>query len=1461
MAIIQRSIWTKSDIVPVPFNLKPLLKFTTQNWGYGSNSSSRNNIELNEATSNFVFNLQNKTTGEYVSDFKVRFVGSQDFSSNTNPPTYINDSRVTYLVTDNIFTVQFFAPSDGTGISVASQVIWYTDAINSLANGLTKKGTFGGTDDYTLTLNNVTVSIPTSSGTSEVAKFDWEIINNTIGSVPNFTAGVTNSNTSQGDTTISDVSFNADNRDPKAGPPFMGGSYTKSTDTLEPVDSNWSITLPDNIVNADGTISNLDNLYELYTSYDDTSDHSELTWYGDPYLAGIVYSNNLRAELSRFGIKDVKTSQTQLVNRSTVVTQVFTRNDDTEISSTFTIPRQLETLPSKIEFTNEPVDLVVNPAEQVNINFDNLDPKIDISAPTVKIESSGQETTNVDLTTTKQDVNLTIPQVNVEFAALGITGQPGVGFLQIFTRSINAPATPTGGTFNFTTNVLTPPTDWAQSISDGSDEDVYATQSVVREGTSLLWATPYKVTNNTNTYITSGTFGAVSNTRSGISVNGSVINIIVKSSLADWSDSGQFIGNENNYLYSYDSKGTDSFTGNPILVNVLPVPSTGPNAANLVANEIIRQINSDYLSLDLNNGTAVNISFDDIISTDEFNIEKAKRITAETTLQTNINTEKARITKEIIDRAGAITNVNSSISSESTTRAAADTLLQTNITNEAATRATNDSTLQGNIDTEKTRITNEITARETADTTLQDNIDAEETRAIGIENTLGSTIAQEATIRQTADSTADTKFSKAFTLASFNTTTRKLSLMDQNGRTETLNIPETIQNLDAFVTNIRLGASANKTGSIFHTVSGVTQFELLVDSIDNFTTTGGNFTSASNPGIMFTYDSVFEGTIAGTTGKFLTNIQPSSEIAAILNLTKIYQDGNNLVFKTFNNSEIEVDISRLDQSFDLFEETRDRKSEDSDLSDRIDPAYISATFDNSTRDLTLVPSDGSNSTILNIPFTTSDLNTFVTSATILNNTITLTRNDPTLPLLTIDLSSLDNTQAITDEAATRKTEDDKLSEAIIDESEAREMVDDSLDTKISDQDTAIKALITAEETARETKDEELDDRIDLEATTRAAEDVQINSKLDEAFDDASFTPSTRNLELLRVNRLNADGVTKTSKIVKIPFNEETIKGATYNPATNQLQLTKVDGTTIDVTLGPVDNSIQSGTFDSSTHTLILKKKDDTEVDISLSFLDKAEVSEVDFVARTNLVGVDIEINGNPSPFSFFAIRDPSFTEYGPRIYGKLPANNNNIINSTQFNGSSWNATVSGNTALPNFPIVNLAGNIVSIDPSGTADQILNDIIIGGTEAARITENNLLYKKISSSQLRIFRTNDTLLGYTLTASTPWDAVLNADNPTLFTPEEILTVIQTDTVKNVTVDLKELQINWGSVILNGTPGDTGSDATDINGAGSANYLKYTNFNDSTYYRIFNVDGEGETIRLTNQTTGTIVGTKTY
>lgn len=62
----------------------------------------------------------------------------------------------------------------------------------------------------------------------------------------------------------------------------------------------------------------------------------------------------------------------------------------------------------------------------------------------------------------------------------GSSGSNGLSIaeLTIFIRSASAPATPTGGTYNFATKVLTPPSGWSDAIPSGTNP-VYASRSVV----------------------------------------------------------------------------------------------------------------------------------------------------------------------------------------------------------------------------------------------------------------------------------------------------------------------------------------------------------------------------------------------------------------------------------------------------------------------------------------------------------------------------------------------------------------------------------------------------------------------------------------------------------------------------------------------------------------------------------------------------------------------------------------------------------------------------------------------------------------------------------------------------------------------------------------------------------------------------------------------------------------------
>ena len=403
---------------------------------------------------------------------------------------------------------------------------------------------------------------------------------------------------------------------------FIGGSWNATTQTLTPI-TNWTTTLPSTIIGPDGKITNLEDLWETYTVFDDAIDHSDLQWVGAPYKAGEKFTTLFLEEIKRFtgGIKDITSVITSDANGQKSVTITITNSDDTTVNNTFqlasdvnnvtstestnvdgqrsvllTISKtdgtevthsfnlapevtditseeiidsisgqksvklkikkadnsEVETdfnlntritditssqtvtaigqilvklgfkesdgtekdveftvpLPSvtaeNVEFINEPVNVLVTPNEDTVINLENIKQDVDLTVPNTIVEFNSSESTNIDLTTTKQDVELNIPQVNVEFAALGVAGQPGIGFVQIYRKSINAPVKPTGGSFSFITNTLTPPTDWSQSIDSGLDGNVYATQSVLQEGVPLVWAEPYQITTDTNTFVTSG---------------------------------------------------------------------------------------------------------------------------------------------------------------------------------------------------------------------------------------------------------------------------------------------------------------------------------------------------------------------------------------------------------------------------------------------------------------------------------------------------------------------------------------------------------------------------------------------------------------------------------------------------------------------------------------------------------------------------------------------------------------------------------------------------------------------------------------------------------------------------------------------------------------------------------------------------------------------------------------------
>ena len=92
---------------------------------------------------------------------------------------------------------------------------------------------------------------------------------------------------------------------------------------------------------------------------------------------------------------------------------------------------------------------------------------------------------------------------NGQDGADGADGEDGTAGKSVYTaivfnRYSSAPSTPTGGSFNFGTNTLTPPTGWLLDVPSGSDP-VYGTRAVFSitgdTGTdsSATWSTPFKI--------------------------------------------------------------------------------------------------------------------------------------------------------------------------------------------------------------------------------------------------------------------------------------------------------------------------------------------------------------------------------------------------------------------------------------------------------------------------------------------------------------------------------------------------------------------------------------------------------------------------------------------------------------------------------------------------------------------------------------------------------------------------------------------------------------------------------------------------------------------------------------------------------------------------------------------------------------------------------------------------------
>lgn len=98
---------------------------------------------------------------------------------------------------------------------------------------------------------------------------------------------------------------------------------------------------------------------------------------------------------------------------------------------------------------------------------------------------------------TDSDLTWSTPTILVQNGTDGSIGK-SVYTATVFVRSATAPVAPTGGSFNFGTNVLEPPTGWSLDVPDGTNP-VYGTRFVFSisgdtgSQTATTWSTPFRI--------------------------------------------------------------------------------------------------------------------------------------------------------------------------------------------------------------------------------------------------------------------------------------------------------------------------------------------------------------------------------------------------------------------------------------------------------------------------------------------------------------------------------------------------------------------------------------------------------------------------------------------------------------------------------------------------------------------------------------------------------------------------------------------------------------------------------------------------------------------------------------------------------------------------------------------------------------------------------------------------------
>ena len=231
-----------------------------------------------------------------------------------------------------------------------------------------------------------------------------------------------------------------------------GGSYNFATKTLTPP-SGWSATIPEGE----------DPLYTSFTSASTTGDSGEdntLTW-TSPSLAMQNGTNGNDGSPGDDGTDGQSTYQAVIYKRNPI-------QPSTPFGGSFNFGTNALTTPSG---WSEDIPAGTDPVWASRFLFY-------ISGDTGSDAAS-------------------IWSTPVKFSENGADGSDGISTytVPIYRRAATPPSTPSGGSYNFGTNTLTPPSGWSEEVPDGTDLLYISTTRAVSASptgsdSSLTWKTP-----------------------------------------------------------------------------------------------------------------------------------------------------------------------------------------------------------------------------------------------------------------------------------------------------------------------------------------------------------------------------------------------------------------------------------------------------------------------------------------------------------------------------------------------------------------------------------------------------------------------------------------------------------------------------------------------------------------------------------------------------------------------------------------------------------------------------------------------------------------------------------------------------------------------------------------------------------------------------------------------------------